>query len=58
MRVVILDTSPRPRGRPMKIKTEDEKENTAMKTIIFERPGGRRPVKRPRRYLGEGKNKI
>ncbi len=36
------------------VKIEDEKENSAYKREILERPG-RRPVKKPRRYDGEGR---
>jgi hypothetical protein len=39
------------RGRPVKV--EDEKENSSKKSVI-ERPG-RRTVKKPKRYDGEGK---
>jgi hypothetical protein len=56
----------KPRGRPRKslstpddktaririIKVEDEKENSSKKSVI-ERPG-RRPVRKPRRFDGEG----
>ena len=57
--------SSKPRGRPRKVteneakkgrgrpvKVEDEKENSSKKSVI-ERPG-RRTVKRPKRYDGEG----
>ena len=51
------DDEIKPRGRPGKrseVKIEDEKENSAFKREILERQG-RRPVKKPKRYDGEGK---